>query len=322
MSRQGTILIIVAGLSALMASLALTFLARQRSSQQEAVWYEQDIQARLMLTAACNYIAECARIGYDTATGPNHIEAYGWIDVRDGSVGPNTRGSRAAEIIPLHDEARLIESWGAGGNDRPAWPALKSVARCPMHVLERPPFAIRLDATPNAMVTDEADPAFGRPYLKNPDPQSLADTRAEFMSADRRIRQSSIDRAWFRVYREAPATFIITCGSGGTRGFRDWAEVQGAGAAAVAEFGDETFFNTVRNQEIRLWYRVQWSAAIATGEVHNIKNAWNSGNEDHYVSYPMNTSNSTINPRSQAQPRNLGGTFSYVQRLRVPPTWW
>jgi hypothetical protein len=322
MSRHGTILIIVAGLSALLASLALTFLARQRSSQQEAVWYEQDIQARLMLTAACSYIAEAARIGYDTSPGPNHIEAFGWIDVRDGSVGPNTRGARAAEIVPLHDAARMVEAWGADGNDRPAWPALKSVARCPMHVLERPPFAISPHTTPNAMVSDEAHPDFGRPYLKNRDPQPLADTRAGFMSADRRIRQSSADRSWFRTYREGPATFIITCGAGGTRGFRDWAEVQGAGAAAIAEFGDETFFNTVRTQESRLWYRVEWSPAIATGEVHNIKNAWNSGNEDHYVSYPMNTSNSHINPRSQAQPRNLGGTFRYIQRLRMPPTWW
>ena len=28
--------------------------------------------------------------------------------------------------------------------------------------------------------------------------------------------------------------------------------------------GDEAFFNTVRNQETRLWYRVEWSPAIAT----------------------------------------------------------
>jgi hypothetical protein len=320
--RQGTILIIVAGISALLASLALAFLARQRSSQQETIWFEQDVQARLMLTAACSYIAECSRIGYDTVVGPNHIEAFGWIDVRDGSVGPNTRGTRAADIVPLFDETRLVERWGSGSADRPAWPAPKSVARCPMHVLERPPFAIGLNATPNAIMADESDPAFGRPYLKNPDPQPQADTRADFMSADRRVRPSSANRAWFRVYREGPATFVITCGSGGTHGYRDWDEVQGAGATAVAEFGDVSFFNSMRMQETRLWYRVEWSPAIATAEVHNIKNAWNQTNEDHYVSYPLNTSNSAINPRSQAQCRNLGGTFSYIQRLRVPPTWW
>ena len=121
--RSGTVLIIVAGLSALLASLALAFLARQRSSQQETIWFEQDIQARIMLTAACSYIAEGSRIGYDNLLGPNHIEAYGWIDVRDGSVGPNTRGAQASVIIPLFDEMSLIECWGSGGADRPAWPA-------------------------------------------------------------------------------------------------------------------------------------------------------------------------------------------------------
>ncbi|HEX3134443.1 MAG TPA: hypothetical protein VHX44_12770 [Planctomycetota bacterium] len=320
--RHGTVLIIVAGLSALLASLALAFLARQRSSQQETIIYEQDIQARIMMVAACDYISECARIGYDTAIGAEHFEVFGWIDVRDGSVGPNIRGVCASEIVPLFDDTRLVEYWGRSTADRFAWPAQKSVARCPMQVLERPPFAIRLNATPNVMVTDETSPDFGRPYLKNPDPQPQADTRTEFMSVDRRVRQSSAHRAWFRVYREGPATFIITCGAGGTLGYRDWNEVEGAGATATAEFGDPSVFDSLRAQETRLWYRVEWSPGIATAEVHNIKNAWNIGDEDHYVSYPLNTSNSSINPRSQAQCRNQGGTFRYIQRLRMPPTWW
>jgi len=307
--------------------MALAFLARQRSSQQETIFYEQDIQARIMMVAACDYISECARIGYDTSITAEHIEAFGWIDVRDGSIGPNTRGATASTIVPLFDDARLVECWGSGRTDRPAWPAQKSVARCPMQVLERPPFAIRLNATPNAMVTDESSPAFGRPYLKNPDPQPQADTRAAFMSidpgsVDRRVRQSSAHRSWFRVYREGPATFVITCGAGGTLGFRDWDEVEGAGASYAAEFGDQSVFDTLRAQETRLWYRVEWSPSIATAEVHNIKNSWNIGDEDHYVSYPLNTSNSSINPRSQAQCRNQGGTFRYIQRLRMPPTWW
>jgi hypothetical protein len=132
----------------------------------------------------------------------------------------------------------------------------------------------------------------------------------------------SADRSWFRVYREGPATFIVTCGAGGTQGFRDWDEVVGAGPQAVARFEDESLFATLAAQEVRLWYRVEWSPAIATPEVHNIKNAWNYGPEDHYVSYPMNTSDSAINPRSQAHCRNLGGTIRYVQRLRLAPTWW
>ncbi len=319
-SRHGTVLIMVAGLSALLASMALVFLVRQRSTQQETTWFEQDIQARLMLTAACSYICETARIGYDRSAGPDHVEGYGWIDVRDGSVGPNKRGTTASDIVPLFDETILVERWDPGNADRPAWPAPKSVARCPMHVLERPPFAIRLDATPNAMVTLDGDAAFGRPYLKNKDPQPQSATLMDYLSGDKRVRQSSANRAWFRVYREGPATFIITCGSGATQGYRDWDEVVGADQEPL--FGDESYFIALCNQETRLWYRVEWSPAIATADVHNIKNAWNQTNEDHYVSYPLNTSNSSINPRSQAQPRNLGGTISYVQRLRLAPTWW
>ncbi len=325
-SRAGTVLIIVVGLTALIAGLSVAFLTRQRTTQQETNLFEQDIQARLMLVAACNYICETARIGYDKETGiglnVNHQEAFGWLDVRDGSIGPNTRGLTATTIVPLFDDLLMVERWGKGAVDRPAWPAQKSVARCPMHVLKRPPFAITLNATPNPIVTDESSAAFGRPYLKKPDPIPVGINRAEFMSADRTIRQNSINRSWFRVYRDGPATFIITCGAGGTQGYRDWDEVEGAGVDAIAAFGEQSFFETIRTQESRLWYRVEWSPAIATSDVHNIKNAWNAGAEDHYVSYPMNTSDSSVNPRSQALSRNMGGTISYVQRLRRPPAWW
>lgn len=321
-SRHGTVLIIVAGMSALLASLALTFLIRQRSSQQETIWFEQDIQARIMLVAACSYICESGRIGYDTGATAERTEAFGWIDVRDGSTGPNTRGTRATDVVPLFNEALLVERWGRSNRDRPAWPAPKSVARCPMHVLERPPFAISLNAVPNPISADASDPKFGRPFLRNADPVAFTADPAVYFGADRQVRQTSANRAWFRVYREGPATFIITCGAGGTQGYRDWDEVVGAGASAMAAIGDQTMFNNLRQQETRLWYRVEWSPAIATAEVHNIKNAWNQGPEDHYVSYGMNTSDSAINPRSQALCRNLGGTFRYVQRLRVPPTWW
>jgi hypothetical protein len=321
-TRSGTVLIIVAGLSALLASMALAFLARQQTSQQETILFEQDIQARLMLVAACSYICEGARIGYETAGSLEHVEAFGWVDVRDGSVGPNTRGSRATDIVPLFDDSRLVERWRPGSTDRPAWPAQKSVARCPMHVLQRPRYAIKPVAVPNPIVANESHADFGRPYLINPDPQPLTDDRTTYMSADWRVRVNSADRSWFRVYREGPATFIITCGAGGSHGYRDWDEVQAAGADAVAEFGEASYFETMRAQEVRLWFRVEWSPAISTPEVHNIKNAWNEGAEDHYVSYGMNTSNSNVNARSQGQGRNLGGTFRYIQRLRTPPTWW
>ena len=66
--RHGTILIIVAAISALMASLALTFLVRMRSDVQESETLMREAQAHIMLTAACQYIQEAARLGYDNST--------------------------------------------------------------------------------------------------------------------------------------------------------------------------------------------------------------------------------------------------------------
>jgi hypothetical protein len=321
--RSGTILIIVAGVAALLASLALAFLARQRATAEETARFSADTQARLMLVAACSYVCEASRLGYDTAPpgDANHLEAFGWVDVRDGSPGPNTRGAAAHQVVPLHDEARQSEKWAPGGPSRPAWPALKSVARCPMHVLAMPPYAIKPVAAPNAIVSDSGNPRFGMPLLSNPDPLPRAGTRAEFIAGKWDVRPSSAGRAWFRVYRDGPATFVVTCGSGGTQGFRDWDEVLAAGADA-GFVGGRDFFTNLLNQEARLWYRIEWSAAVGTSEVHNIKNAWNYGPEDHYVSYGMNYSDSQVNPRSQSHARNYGGTIRFVERLRQAPTWW
>lgn len=322
-ARSGTILIIVAGVAALLASLALAFLARQRATAEETARFTADAQARLMLVAACSYVCEGSRLGYDTAvaTDPHHREAFGWIDVRDGSVGPNTFGPKAGvmnalEIVPLHDATLLVERWRPGSPSRPAWPALKSVARCPMHVLAQPPYAIKPVAVPNPMAT--SGPRFGMPYLNNPDPLPQATTRAEFVSGKWNVRSASAGRAWFRVYRESPATFIVTCGAGGTLGYRDWDEVDADGATATFA-GGRDFFSNLLNQEARMWFRIEWSPAVATSDVHNIKNAWNTGSEDHYVSFPMNVSDSF---RSQSHARNYGGTIRYVERLRHAPTWW
>ena len=70
-TRSGTILIIVAGISALLASLSLTFLLRIRDGAQSSLLVERETQARLMLHAACAYVLEAGRIGY----GPSRSDA-------------------------------------------------------------------------------------------------------------------------------------------------------------------------------------------------------------------------------------------------------
>lgn len=331
MTRGGTILIIVAGICALMASLTVTFLIRSRSSIEETAAFEAEVQARLMLVAACMYVCEASRIGYDTSSGPNHVEAFGWIDVRDGSTGPNTRGSGptgATTIVPLWDPT-LVERSRPGPPDRPKWPAPPpsgsptawgSVARCPMFSMERPPFAVELTAIYNPVNSDSTSPLFGLPLLAKPDPLPAAKAGvAAYKSADPTPRRESTGRSWFRVYRDSPATFVITVGGGGTMGWRDYDEVLAAGPQYTAEFNnDRVLFEMLRAQEVRMWYRIEWSPAVANQMDHNIRNAWNV-NENHYFSFPMNVSDSF---RTQAHGRNQGGTIRWVQRLRHEPSKW
>ncbi len=88
-TRRGTVLIVVAGLSALLASSALIFLISVRGDVEDMNLLQREAQARIMLTAACNYIQEASRLGWEPAasTSTEHTEAFGWIDVRDGAWG-------------------------------------------------------------------------------------------------------------------------------------------------------------------------------------------------------------------------------------------
>jgi hypothetical protein len=217
-----------------------------------------------------------------------------------------------------------------------------------MYVMERPPYAVALTAVYNPIVTDPASPLFGVPYLLKPDPQPV--DRVRFMEKDERPRPESVGRSWFRVYREprlsapvfpstalplpgdGPATFIITVGGGGTLGWRDYDEALAAGSTYAAEFNnDPSFFETLRAQEIRMWFRIEWSPTVASSMDHNIVNSWHyTGDtptdpdkthtyEDIFVSFPMNVSDSF---RTQAHAHNMCGTIRWVQRLRKEPSEW
>ena len=300
MRRSGTILIMVAGICALLASLTLAFILRSRSSLEETNALEADVQARIMLIAACSYVCEASRIGYETlvndpANGPNHVEAFGWVDVRDGSIGPNTRNnaitppSVAPNTTNPTSELQNIALWNAAmmvptglpsplPSMRPKWPAAGSVARCPMYRLVRPPFALQLKAVYNDLA--QAVPV-GMPYLKNPDPEGLPVppntvlTQSDYLTINPKdllpFRPEAMNSSWFRVYRDGVTTFIITVGAGGTRGFRDYNEVLAAGPAFAAEFNNEPrFFESLLAQERRMWYRIEWSPAISAPLNHNI----------------------------------------------------
>jgi hypothetical protein len=323
-SRHGTILIIVAGIAALLASLTVTFLVRMRSDAEEMQVVVREAQARIMLMAACNWIQEASRIGW---TPPSPVppggnrETFGWIDVRDDTLGPKF----IADGVP--DDSRF---------------PVGSSRRFPMHVMERPPYAtqlmvsynpIRTPASPEPVTT--SDPAFGRPYFRNPDPQPAVDNGwtappgtgvnaanfARWEQGDRTPRPTSTGMAWFRIHRESGATFVVTCGSGGSLGYRTWAEV---GAADRAQFsGDEGLFLNLMASELRLWFRVEWTAAVMAMDYHMLDHSLGR-DRDHYMVWPMNSSHATAGHeyRTQTHARNMGGTIRWVQRLISEPAKW
>ena len=54
-ARRGALLILVAGIAALMVALSVAFLTRMRADAEENAMVVREAQARLMLVAACSY---------------------------------------------------------------------------------------------------------------------------------------------------------------------------------------------------------------------------------------------------------------------------
>jgi hypothetical protein len=303
--RSGTILIIVAGISALLASLSLAFLARMRSDAEESLLVVREAQAHIMLVAGCNYIMEASRLGWGSISPTGTItpaEGFGWVDVRDGKKGPKLEGQMNAD-----DDSRF---------------PIGTAARFPMFVEQRPPFAVLPKVAPNAIdMSPSAGAALGRPYVRNKDPQPVVDPQANWLDYVRGqpvTDQSCFTASWFRVYRDGPASFIITCGAGETQGYRE-DELTTPQALAVFN-GDLGYFRSLRLAEPVLWYRVGWSPAVASSDYQNIQNEYKPpGGADTYEQRPFNT---THESRSQGRAVNAVGTISYVQRLVNEPAHW
>jgi hypothetical protein len=186
-------------------------------------------------------------------------------------------------------------------------------------------------------VVDTAAPDNGRAYLRYPDPQppfswnGWAGTRAapggtvndtnlsRWLQGDMTPRAGTAGRCWFRLVREpSGAVFTVTCGAGGTRGFRSWSEVIAEGQQQV--FGDQTAFAVMQAQEIRLWYRVEWSPATTVIDMSFLRE-----HEEHTfrVGTPTHAGGNPDNGYSgQQMAPNMGGTIQWIQRLRQEPTIW
>jgi hypothetical protein len=318
-SRRGTLLIVVAGLASVLAAMTLAFLARMRSDGEESALIQREFQARMMLSAGLQYVAECSRLGWDVADAdPDtfHQEGFGWIDQRSGGIGPRDQFNR-----PLFSNVLTEDGDGDGAKDRPTWPAVGSVARAPAYVMERAPWAVR-PSRENPI--DNSDP--GKPWSdlinhRNLDPQPVKGTWEEFRDGDTRPRRGTTSMAWFRVHRSGPAKFIVTCGAGATLGYKDWAEVVAADSTAI--FTSSEQFDDLRRGEILLWYETEWSPAVAGGPTY------------HYWPQRMKVEgtmgddwklNAIGSPRQhywrKPHAKQHGGTFLYIERLGDEPAKW
>lgn len=333
-TRRGTVLIIVAGISSLMAAMALTFLVRMRSDVEESQAVVREAQAHIMKVAACNFIMESARLGWDPklpdgSRSPIRREAFGWIDVRDGKPGP--RGEDGKRLGPVDSSGAPV----LGSDGEPKWDpwtdltladADRPAKRCMMHVLQRPPFAVSPRVAVNAIQTEGSDAL--KPYLSQPDPQPFqsgmtsTDFAEAYIKGNPQIDQGRYVPSWFRVWRAKPASFVVTCGVGETLGFRDWDEVVEAGEAD--RFGGATpqgreMFHFHQQQEVRLWYLVEWSAHVASSDYQNLQNEFSPKSIETYLQRPINTSQES---RSQGKLVNPVGTIRMIQRLINEPRHW
>ena len=380
LSRSGTILIIVSGIAGLLASVAIAFLARIRNDVDDMSAVVRETQARIMLAAACNYIQEASRIGYDPRpdSGVNniveHLEAHGWIDVRDGSMGPrinslpdNYNGNDTAIETSLSQRQKDLNDRVRSNRVRPfkdstaraaspSYPYGSKVLWCdvpqrfPMYRMRRPPYAIQLKNNYNPInSSDSAKADYLVPYLKYPDPQPVvsnhwnkdsdpsgstvvADNWTSYEQGDMTPVNESVGLSWFRIFREdTGSVFTVTCGAGGTWGFRNFGEAQKEGKA---DFFDNNIkvFESLRNAEAITWYRVEWSPAISGADVATYS-SWplNNGNPQStheydftklisVNAYELNLSRFEFSSTSCVA--NYGGTISWIQRLRSEPKDW
>ncbi len=332
-ARRGSLLIIVAAIAAMMLSMTMVFLVRMRTGAEEADQAVRETSAHIMLMAACNYIQETARIGWDDPLTSQHEETFGWIDVRDGSIGPKDQSGAMStnfngswrDIINITD------------------PKLRPSARCVMNPMRRPPYAIAPVAAPNPIAISGT--YRGLPYVRNPDPipanhpvaagqPAVALSAAEwadYVRGDPTPMQTANEPTWFRVFREgrppAPATpppsatygasFVVTCGCGGTMGWKTWQEIPSAEQSRFNN--DPAYWQSLRDAESILWYRIEWSASVATPDYYTINNDFVFPNSDHYFASSMNA---TTGIRSQPHNVNMTGTIRYVQRLMQEPDYW
>jgi hypothetical protein len=242
-------------------------------------------------------------------------------------------------------------------------------------MMKRPPWAVSIEVAPNEIPSDHTIPTFGVPFLNNVDPlPALADgvsfnpdlpdptsasRRRNWAEGDQNPVTNSQNLSWFRIYRETGyetgrpekvgprgSTFIITVGSGGTQGYRDWAEVQAESATSLFDDSEDLFDQLIANER-RHWYRVEWTGGVGGGaehlyafptaiyrssrpQVESSDRNWSSPEGSWQETLPINASRfvdvgyrgggsvytmPNVHQTSAPVPRNYMETIRYIQRL-------
>jgi hypothetical protein len=219
-----------------------------------------------------------------------------------------------------------------------------------MYRWTRPPYAISGRVAYNPVIVDPMNPAFPQLVHRDPEPVSnfpgLVGGFNDWAQGEPAPIAQSVGMAWFRVRRHSVTRFVVTCGAGGTMGFKSYDEkvknIEGKGVSDY--FSNREEFNAVLASEIRLWYEIQWSAAVkpispgtmpwsrTDGWGTPLRTSYNKNNTAAWrdirsviVSRPVNTSQQiefsnypTTFPRPPMSSAPCG-SITYIQRLRCPP---
>ncbi len=229
--RRGSILILVAGLCAVMALMATAFLSAMRSEAAHNTRLVQETQNRVSLTGACLFILESAPKWGGGSTGPS------------GTVAQAMRGP--------HE----LAAW-----TRPPWAVATRRVYSPLmdgnNPVARPVDEQTYDYRPQAPIVDrqltEAHESF-RPAYPRKDPTTYLNPSNPQTALPRRVPET-LGKAWFRCHHEGQGRFVVTVGAGGTLGHRNWSEASASGA-----FSSQAHFEEILATELRAWYRVTWS---------------------------------------------------------------
>lgn len=386
--RRGSLLVIVAGIAALLLSLSVAVLVMSRSLGEPGALVLAEARNRLLLAGALAYLQETSRLGWGAGPGDS---SWGWTDVRDGKPGPRGARDASGETQP--------QRWSPGGG----YPAPGGALRGDPFAWKLPPYAVAMDLAPNPYRLEDADatparwePLIGAGYTSlasrateaNPlwvgararmkrDGQQgyysppVLDSWAAFSFADPAVRSQyrvarpeSVGQGWFRIYRERPedhdgdgspwydtmpigghGVFVVTVGSGATRGFRFWNRVTDrlndrdalpgglAPASSALEpvtaeesrmFPDEATFRTLRQSERIAWFRVQWVAQTTSGldpiAVFGTELSYNNTKDTRNRFQAVLTQTDRTNDFNTMP--FTGGVIRLVQRLeQEPPAW-